>query len=121
MAILYRLGCVQGCFNIGLPSNKCLFQLHAERILRLQQLAEHFKRAAPGSCRIFFYILTSDATHTRTIDFFSENAFFGLQRSQIYFFQQASMPCLTSDGEAIIQEDGSVCFPCCAHRLHSRM
>ena len=102
---------MQGCFNIGLPSNKSLFQLHADRILRLQQLAEHFIWAAPGSCKIFFYILTSDATHARTVDFFSEHAFFGLQRSQIFFFQQASMPCLSSDGEAIIQEDGTVRRP----------
>lgn len=55
-----------------------------------------------------FYILTSDATHSNTVDYFSEHAFFGLQRSQIFFFQQASMPCLTTDGEAIIQDDGSV-------------
>ena len=112
------VGSVQGCFNIGLPSNKSLFQLHADRVLRLQQLAEHFIRAAPGSCKIFFYILTSDATHARTIEFFSENAFFGLQRSQLFFFQQASMPCLNTMWETIIQEDGTVCARMPSCRVH---
>lgn len=107
-ALADALCCVQGCYDIGLPSGKSLFQLHAERILRLQALAERFVDAQVGSCRIMWYILTSAATHDATLAFFDRNAFFGLDRSQVFVFQQASLPCLTEEGRAIVQSDGSV-------------
>lgn len=99
---------MQGCFDIGLPSHKPLFQLHAERILRLQALAERSVDAEAGSCRVMWYILTSAATHAATLAFFERHAFFGLDRSQVFVFQQASLPCLTEEGHAIVQSDGSV-------------
>ena len=99
---------MQGCFDIGLPSGKPLFQLQAERILRLQALAERFVGAQAGSCQIPWYILTSAATHVATLEFFEQHAFFGLDRSQVFVFPQASLPCLTEEGHTIVQSDGSV-------------
>jgi UDP-N-acetylglucosamine/UDP-N-acetylgalactosamine diphosphorylase len=100
--------CVQGCYDIGLPSRKPLFQLHCERILRLQLLADRHSGAAPGSCRVHVYVLTSAATHAATVAAFSTAANYGLNSSQLFFFQQSSLPCLTRAGDAILQDDGSV-------------
>eukprot|EP00892_Ulva_mutabilis_P003339 jgi/Ulvmu1/1377/UM011_0105.1 len=98
----------KGCFDIGLPSGKSLFHLQAERIQRLQALAKRFVGAEAGSCRVLWYILTSAATHAATLAYLEAHHFFGLDRGQVFVFQQASLPCLTEDGHAIVQSDGSI-------------
>jgi UDP-N-acetylglucosamine/UDP-N-acetylgalactosamine diphosphorylase len=56
---------VQGCYDVGLPSHKSLFQLHAERLLAVQRLAAD---AAGGqSVPVPWYIMTSPFTHQHTV------------------------------------------------------
>lgn len=76
----------KGCYDIGLPSRKSLFRLHAERLLRLQQLAQR-EESAPRPC-IPWYIMTSPATDVETRAFFQAHAWFGLDAEQVFFFQQ---------------------------------
>jgi UDP-N-acetylglucosamine/UDP-N-acetylgalactosamine diphosphorylase len=61
---------LQGCYNVGLPSGKSLFQLQAERLLAVQRLAA---AAAAGdgaqsqAVAIPWFIMTSPFTHDETL------------------------------------------------------
>lgn len=63
----------KGCFNIGLPSGKSLFQLQAERILCVQRLAAQASSEGSGSSvSIHWYIMTSPFTDEATKNIFSK-------------------------------------------------
>jgi len=95
----------KGMYNVGLPSNKTLYQLQAERIWKLQELAAE-KFSAKGI--ITWYIMTSQATKEFTQQYFKENNFFGLEEENIIFFEQHTLPCMSFEGKIILDNFGKV-------------
>ncbi|GAA5941487.1 UDP-N-acetylglucosamine diphosphorylase [Sporobolomyces koalae] len=91
----------KGCYDIGLPSHKSLFQLQAERIKRLEVVAG-------ATQSIPWYIMTSGPTRKPTENFFRQHSYFGLNESQIVFFEQGVLPCLTDDGKIFLDTPSSV-------------
>jgi UDP-N-acetylglucosamine/UDP-N-acetylgalactosamine diphosphorylase len=98
----------KGLYNIALPSSKSLFQLYAERIVRLQQLV------AEGSNKkvaVPLFVMTSPLNHDTTREFFEQRDFFGLDAQHVHFFRQGTLPALTdstspSGGGKIIMQSG---------------
>ncbi|KAL1194758.1 UDP-N-acetylglucosamine diphosphorylase 2 [Cardamine amara subsp. amara] len=94
----------KGCFNIGLPSGKSLFQIQAERILCVQRLAAQAMSEGPTRpVTIQWYIMTSPFTQEPTQKFFESHKYFGLELDQVTFFQQGTLPCVTKDGKFIME------------------
>lgn len=83
----------KGMFPIGPVSDRSLFQIFAEQILA---------RRRRHNATIPWLIMTSDATHSETVEFFQSRAFFGLDPETVHFFQQGSLPALDAENGQIL-------------------
>lgn len=96
----------KGCYNIGLPSQKSLFQIQAERIWKVQQLAE--KKSGKKNIVVPWYIMTSGPTRGSTERFFKENDYFGLGRDDVVIFEQGILPCISNEGRILLEAKSKV-------------
>ncbi|XP_023166268.1 UDP-N-acetylhexosamine pyrophosphorylase [Drosophila hydei] len=98
-----RLGFDQpkGMYDVGLQSHKTLFRIQAERIQRLEQLAE--EACGQRGC-IVWYIMTSEHTMQPTQNYLEANNYFGLREENVVLFEQGSLPCFDYDGRIILDE-----------------
>lgn len=104
----------KGCYDLKLPSGKSLFALQAERIKRLQELASltlsKSKSTADSasSARIPWYVMTSGPTRKETEAFFEAQNFFGLDKRDVIFFNQGTLPALSNEGKIMLATKSSV-------------
>ena len=96
----------KGCFNIGLPSEKSLFQIQAERIWKVQQLAE--KKSGKKDIVIPWYVMTSGPTRGPTEKFFEEHSYFGLGKDDVVIFEQGILPCVSNEGKILLESKSKV-------------
>ncbi|PPJ50631.1 hypothetical protein CBER1_05754 [Cercospora berteroae] len=96
----------KGCYDIELPSHKSLFQLQAERIWKLQHLASKIHNKEEVT--IPWYIMTSGPTRKPTQEFFEEKKYFGLNRNNVLFFEQGILPCITMEGQILLESKSKI-------------
>lgn len=97
-----RLGFDQpkGMFSIGPVSGRTLFQVIVDRLIAV---GKRYGNAIPLA------IMTSDATHEPTIEYFRSNNNLGLADDQLFFFQQGLMPALDAQtGKILLAGEGQV-------------
>lgn len=97
----------KGCFDIGLPSKKSLFQIQAERISKIQTLAAK-KQEGGAEPVVPWYVMTSGPTRGPTESFFEENNYFGLAKENVTFFEQGVLPCISNEGKILLESKGKV-------------
>ncbi|KAI5467325.1 nucleotide-diphospho-sugar transferase [Mariannaea sp. PMI_226] len=90
----------KGCYDIGLPSKKSLFQIQAERIRKVQELA--------SNAVVPWYVMTSGPTRGPTEKYFQENNYFGLSKDNVFIFEQGVLPCISNDGKIILESKSKV-------------
>ena len=78
-------------YDIGLPSGKTLFRQQGERLKTLEILT-FAERPVP------WYVMTSAATDEATRAYFDAEDYFGLDPSQVFFFEQAVAPAYLDGG-----------------------
>lgn len=97
-----RLGFDQpkGMFSIGPVSGRTLFQVIVDKLIAV---GKRYGKAIPLA------IMTSDATHEPTMEYFRANGNLGLAEGQLFFFQQGLMPALDSEtGKVLLAEPGQI-------------
>ncbi|CAF2156020.1 unnamed protein product [Rotaria magnacalcarata] len=92
----------KGMFNIGLPSKKSLYQIQAERILRLEKIAN--EQLDTKNASITWFIMTSEHTQGETEKYFRLHNYFGLKRDNIVLFEQHTLPALNFHGKILLEE-----------------
>jgi len=99
----------KGMYIMGLPSGKSIFQLLAERVLRVSALAASSSSSSSSTKKhLPFYVMTSPSNHEATQRFFEENAYFGLTPTDVFFFPQGTMPCFDLEGKLLLESTGSL-------------
>lgn len=96
----------KGCFNIGLPSQKSLFEIQAQRIWKIQQLAE--KKSGKKNIVVPWYVMTSGPTRGPTEKYFEENNYFGLGKDDVVIFEQGVLPCISNEGKILLESKSKV-------------
>ncbi len=83
----------KGKFPVGPVSNKTLFQIHGEKILKY---SKKYNASIP------WLVMTSDVNHTETAEYFEEMKYFGLNKKDVFIFSQEMIPSLDINGKLIL-------------------
>ncbi len=93
----------KGNFPISPVKNKTLFQIFAETIAATSR---KYNATLP------WYIMTSPLNHNETLDIFRDKNFFGLDKNDVFIFQQGTNPNFDFQGKILLAEKDTIaCSP----------
>ncbi len=89
----------KGTFPITPVQHNTLFQVFSDKVFRAQELAGK---------KLHWFIMTSLLNHEETVQFFTKNDFFRLDKDQVHFFSQGLMPALSPEGKILMEAKGLI-------------
>ena len=106
----------KGCYDIGLPSGKSIFQIHFERLLCICRLAAVHVAGEPVDVDadvadvplLPVYIMTSHLNDATIREYLETHDYWGYSQSCVYFFEQGLEPCLSLEGRLIVESTDSL-------------
>jgi UDP-N-acetylglucosamine/UDP-N-acetylgalactosamine diphosphorylase len=93
----------KGNFPISPVKSKTLFQIFAESITAV---SEKYQTVCP------WYIMTAPLNYAETAEIFRSNDYYGLRESNIFIFQQGTLPNFRFDGKILLADKANIaCSP----------
>ena len=93
----------KGNFPISPVTNKALFQIFAESV---SAASKNYQSVCP------WYIMTSPLNHAQTVEIFRSNDYYGLDKNDVFIFQQGTLPNFRSDGKILMADKAQLsCSP----------
>jgi len=93
----------KGDFRISPVKNKTLFHIFADFIAAV---SEKYQTICP------WYIMTSPLNHNETVEIFRSNDHYGLRESDVFIFQQGTLPNFSFDGKILLSDKSNIaCSP----------
>ncbi|MBD3224617.1 MAG: UDPGP type 1 family protein [Caldithrix sp.] len=89
----------KGKFQVTPIQKKSLFQLHAEKIRRMEH---KYNTVIP------WYIMTSKTNHKETVEYFEQNKYFGYDSQNIMFFSQDMIPAINRKGKFFLVDKHTI-------------
>ncbi len=89
----------KGAYPVTPVRGHSLFQVFAEKI---RMAGRRYGKTPP------WLIMTSPANHDATTAFFAEHDCFGLDRAQVHFFPQGTMPAVDFSGKIMLEAPGRI-------------
>jgi len=89
----------KGNLPISTVKGKTLFRIFAETI-----------RAASAKydTALAWYIMTSPQNHDQTVEIFKNNDYYGLSESDVFIFQQETLPNFSLDGKILLADEATI-------------
>jgi len=89
----------KGTFPASPIKKKSLFQLFAEQLKKANQ---------SFNTSIAWYIMTSPMNDANTQSFFADHNYFGLNKEDIMFFQQGTLPSISKEGKILLADKANL-------------